>query len=242
MHESYRPQVERALQYIAGHLDRPLTVREVARAAYLSEFHFHRIFTAVMGEPVGRFISRRRLETAALLLAYHPEASVGQIALQCGYSSLSNFSKAFSAFFGCSPSRVRRPGAELPPSIGELPGASGKRFDPRALHVLPPEAGEHERREVLARLTAGLRFETREALEVACLASPAGYDLAAIEATWAELITRAQGLGLCDEAVDAYGMAHDSPMLTVAIDHYVHDAPIGGTVAYDILIKLRTRV
>ena len=84
--------------------------------AHRSEFHFHRIFTAIVGEPIGRFISRRRLETAALRLAYQPERSVGDIALACGYSSISNFSKAFSAFFGCSPSQVRRPREALPES------------------------------------------------------------------------------------------------------------------------------
>lgn len=37
MSESYRPQVERAIRFIVERLDRPLTVREVARVAHLSE-------------------------------------------------------------------------------------------------------------------------------------------------------------------------------------------------------------
>jgi AraC family transcriptional regulator len=88
MSESYRPQIERALRFIADHLDRPLTVAEVAKVAYLSEFHFHRIFSAVMGEPVGRYITRKRLEIAALRLAYEPDSSVTQIGQECGYSAL----------------------------------------------------------------------------------------------------------------------------------------------------------
>ena len=104
----YRPRVERALRFIGENLDRPLSVAEVARAAHLSEFHFHRIFAAVMGEPIGRLITRRRLELAALRLAYETERSVTDIALSVGFSSTSNFSKAFSAHFGCAPSRLRQ--------------------------------------------------------------------------------------------------------------------------------------
>jgi AraC family transcriptional regulator len=48
----------------------------------------------------------------------------------------------------------------------------------------------------------------------ACLKSPAGYDFAALEQTWIELITRARQLGIADEDVDAWGMGHDSPDLT----------------------------
>ncbi len=308
MSESYRPQVERAMRFIADHLDRPITAREVARVAHLSEFHFHRIFTAVVGEPIGRFTSRLRLETAALRLAYQRERSVGDIALGCGYSSISNFSKAFSAFFGCSPSQLRRPTAELPSGLGKLASTYGKRFHPRDLQALPPEASEEQRRACLAELARDLRFEARAAVDVACLASPAGYDPAALDLLWSALIGHARALGLCGDEVDAHGMVHDSPIITaaercryhacvpcpaamqlpaplfrgripagryavfrhagpvaaveatyraiyslwfphssvvpddfVAVDHYIHDGPVGGDITFDILIKVRPR-
>jgi AraC family transcriptional regulator len=216
MSETYRPQVERAVKFIADRLDRPITVREVARVAHLSEFHFHRIFTAVVGEPIGRFTTRLRLETAALLLAYRRDRSVGDIALRCGYSSISNFSKAFSGHFGCSPSRLRRPGGDLPAGVDALAGRHGGRFHPRDLYTLAPEAPDEQRRARLAALTRALRFEQRPAVEVACLASPAGYDPAALDAVWAALIGHAHALGLCEDEIDAYGLAHDSPVVTAA--------------------------
>ncbi len=204
------------MRFIADRLDRPITVREVARVAHLSEFHFHRIFTAVVGEPIGRFTTRLRLETAALWLAYRRDRSIGDIALACGYSSLSNFSKAFSAHFGCSPSRVRRPTAELPASVGRLARSHGKRFHPRDLYALPDDAPEEQRRAHLAALAADLRFVGRPALDVACLASPAGYDRDALAGTWSELIGHARALWLCEHTVDAYAMVHDSPAVTAA--------------------------
>src|SRR5689334_5629349 len=126
MTPDHRPRIERAVRYIAEHLAEPLTTAEVARVANTSEFHFHRIFAAAVGEPPGRFVTRLRLERAALRLAYEPELSVTEIALSSGYSSISNFTKAFSSWFGFPPSRVREPGAPLPSAV----------LDPAALYAL----------------------------------------------------------------------------------------------------------
>jgi AraC family transcriptional regulator len=210
----YRPRVERAIAHILEHLGEPLTLAAVARVAHLSEFHFHRIFASVAGEPVGRFITRKRLELAALRLAYEPQRPVTEIALDVGYSSISNFSKAFAAFFGCSPSAVRDPDATPPEAIGKLTRAYGKDFRPRELYALPEDVPEAERRERRARLARGLRYLDCPGLTVACLAGPGGYDPEGIGRTWEELIERGRALGLCGDDVDAYGMAFDSPQLT----------------------------
>lgn len=208
--EGWRPHVERALAYIAARLGEPLRLRDVAREARLSEFHFHRIFRAVMGEPVGQFITRRRLESGALMLAYHPQVSVTEIALRCGYSSVSNFSKAFSAWFGVSPRGVRAPGAAAM-GTGRLSQLTGRAFDPRALYALPPETDGARVRVALSALEAKLRIEDRPALELACCASPAGYELASVLQTWSRLLRHAEALGV--GPVDAWGLAFDSPNL-----------------------------
>lgn len=211
---SDRVRVERAVRYIAEHLDGPLTVAEVARAAHLSEFHFHRTFSAVTGESVGRFITRRRLELAALRLAYERERSITEIAMDSGYSSPSNFAKAFSAFFGCSPSRVRNPGGALPRAVGKLTRTYGKDFDPAALYAVPPGLSEEETRRVAAYWSSRVRFEDTPGFDVLCLRSEAGYQIESLVELFAELIARARQLGLCGEDVDAWGIAHDSPRLT----------------------------
>lgn len=208
---AHRPEIERALRFIAAHLDAPITVADVARAAHLSEFHFHRVFHSIVGEPIGRFITRRRLELSALRLAYEPDRSVTDVALSSGYSSASNFSKAFAAHFGCSPSQVRNPERGLPVALGKLTSLYGKDFRPEDLYTLPPELGREERRREAAKWGARVRFETTSGLDFACLAGPGGYDLAALERTWSELITCARQLGLCEGNVDAWGVPHDSP-------------------------------
>lgn len=213
MPTNYRARVERAIRFIREHSAEPLRLRDVARAAALSEFHFHRIFASVMHESVGRFIARTRLERCAFRLAYEPDASISEIALESGFSSASNFSKAFSARFGCAPSRVRTPGT-LPAAVVELVRRGARRVDPAALYALPREASAVERKRHAATLAKRVRFEQRAELPLACLASGNGYALAAIEAAWEELIERSRQLGLAREPFDAFGLSFDSPQLT----------------------------
>lgn len=211
MQTTQRAEIERALRFIADHLDEPLGVAEVARAARLSEFHFHRVFHAEVGEPIGRFVTRKRLELAALRLAYERDRNVTEIALSSGYSSMSNFSKAFSAYFGASPSDVRQ-GRHHGERLGKLTAQYGKSFTPADLYAVPPEVADVERRTRAAECTS--RMVNWEGLDFACLLGPGGYGLETLEPLWVDLIARGTQLGLCGEAVDAWGIAFDSPTVT----------------------------
>ncbi len=54
-----------AVLYIETHLTDDLDVRDIAACAYLSAYHFQRVFSAMCGVPVGEYIRRRRLTLAA---------------------------------------------------------------------------------------------------------------------------------------------------------------------------------
>jgi len=209
----YRARIERALRFIGERHAQPLTLRDVARAAALSEFHFHRVFSAVMGESVGQFITRTRLERAAFRLAYEPDASVTEIAEGAGYSSVSNFSKAFSARFALAPTGVRKREA-LPAALAKRRASAPRSREPTGLYALPREASAAKRERRYAKLARSVRFERTPARTLACLASANGYAFAAIEAAWRELVERALQLGL-PEPLDAYGLPFDSPQLTL---------------------------
>lgn len=211
---SARRQVEQALRFISENLERPIALAELARAANLSAFHFHRVFHAETGESPGRFLTRRRLELAALRLAYEPERSVTDIALSSGYSSSSNFTKAFTGYFGCSPSEARTPSRQ--PVVGKLANRYGKNFDPRTLYSLPPERSNEERAEEAAAWNRVVRFENADAKPFAALSCDDGYDLDAVTSTWTQLLTRTQQLGLWREDADAWGVPRDSPFITAA--------------------------
>ena len=102
----YRQRILRVQMYIQQNLDRDLPLEELARESYFSEYHFHRIFRAVVGEPLKEYIRRLRLERAASHLK-HTNNSIINIAFDAGYQTHEAFTRAFKATFGCSPSGFR---------------------------------------------------------------------------------------------------------------------------------------
>lgn len=92
--------------YIREHLDREIDIRTLAELSAFSPFHFHRIMRAYLGEPIGAFIVRTRVETAAKLLRY-TDLSVSDIAYRVGYDTPSSLTKSFCKLFGISPKEYR---------------------------------------------------------------------------------------------------------------------------------------
>ena len=95
-------RVMRAVVAIERDLDAPLSLPAVAEHACLSPFHFHRLFTAIVGEPPAEYVRRLRLERSAHELATSDRA-VADIACEAGYGSQSAFTRAFGELFGCAP-------------------------------------------------------------------------------------------------------------------------------------------
>lgn len=103
----YRRRINRAMNYIAEHLDSNPDLDEIATAANFSKYHFHRLFRALTGESVAGFTRRLRLERAALALGFDRQIEITTLALDLGFSSAQNFAKAFRKHFGCTPSEYR---------------------------------------------------------------------------------------------------------------------------------------
>jgi len=100
--------------------DRPLSVREVAREAAMSPFHFIRQFESVFGATPHQFRIQSRLERAKHLLAIS-DYSVTDVCMEVGFSSLGSFSSLFTRRFGTAPSAYRRQIRSLMAVPGELP-------------------------------------------------------------------------------------------------------------------------
>jgi len=105
----YAQRIDRVIDHVRRNLHRPVKLAELANVACLSEFHFHRIFTAISGETLNNFTNRLRLEKAARLLRYSAQ-SLTDIALECGFSSSATFSRAFRSGYDTSPSQFRKSG------------------------------------------------------------------------------------------------------------------------------------
>ncbi len=102
----YEGKVRDIMQYIQNNLDKDLNVKTLAEQTNISFFHFHRIMRAYLGEPLGAYINRLRLDTAGKLIKYSND-TIGDIALKIGYSDLQAFSKSFTREYGISPSDYR---------------------------------------------------------------------------------------------------------------------------------------
>jgi AraC family transcriptional regulator len=101
---TYVQRVNLAIDHIVGHLHEPLQLRDLARVAMLSPFHFHRVFQALVGSTPNDFAKRLRLEKALGLMSRNRSTSLTTIALECGFSSSSDFSRCFKQHFGVPPS------------------------------------------------------------------------------------------------------------------------------------------
>lgn len=103
--DDYLSRVNRAIDHVVRNLGEPLRLEEVARAAHFSPFHFHRVFQSVVGETLGQFVKRLRLERALQMMSHAPKTSLTRIALECGFASSSDFSRGFKQRYGVAPSR-----------------------------------------------------------------------------------------------------------------------------------------
>ena len=105
--EDYQERLNRVLLHIQQHLDEPLSLEVLARVACFSQFHFHRIFAAFVGETAGTHVRRLRLELAARRLVHTPR-TVTEIELSAGYETPAAFNKAFRGRFHTTPTAFRR--------------------------------------------------------------------------------------------------------------------------------------
>jgi AraC family transcriptional regulator len=105
--ELYR-RVLRGRDFLLSSLDQPIRLNDIARAACLSSFHFHRVFKETFGMTPQKYLAIQRLERAAHLLR-HTGRTVTEITLESGFQSPGSFSSLFSRHFGVSPTEYRRP-------------------------------------------------------------------------------------------------------------------------------------
>ncbi|MCA1613515.1 MAG: AraC family transcriptional regulator [Acidobacteria bacterium] len=99
-------RVRRAVELMHAHMDRELPLEELAAAAYLSPFHFARLFKKVTGTSPHAYLAALRIGRAQTLFAA-TDASVTEIAARVGYSSPSHFTKAFRQSTGLTPRAFR---------------------------------------------------------------------------------------------------------------------------------------
>ncbi len=99
--------INKVLLYIRDHADEPISLKKLAAMGNFSPYHFHRIISAYLNEPLYAYIKKQRLAKAAQLLRY-TRHSVTSVSLAVGYNSTSSFSSAFKNEFGLSAGSYRK--------------------------------------------------------------------------------------------------------------------------------------
>src|SRR4029078_1004716 len=103
---SHRRAVERAITDARERLCEPISLHDMSRVAYLSAFHFNRVFHQITGLPPAKFISAMRLDEAKRLLL-NTNLSITDICFEVGYNSLSTFTRYFTQRVGLGPREFR---------------------------------------------------------------------------------------------------------------------------------------
>ena len=100
-------RIQGALAYAKRNLDKPLTVGQLAAAAYLSPRQFSRAFRAETGQSPAKAVENLRLEAARLIMerSRHP---IEVVARQTGFADRDRMRRAFLRAFGQPPQVIRR--------------------------------------------------------------------------------------------------------------------------------------
>lgn len=213
MNRQYEVRIDRVIQYIEANLAKKISLTEVAKISHFSVYHFHRIFTGIVGETVNDYIVRRRLERAVNVLIFKTELSITQVALDNGFSSSANFAKAIKLHFGFSPSEIRNPGKVKDSKIGNISSKYGKDFNPSDLYPTRI-TNDVMSKTNLEDTTMNIEVRELKSLRVCTLASQRGYEPGAIYQAWEKLIEWAVRNGIKQDEQKRFAFAFDNPTVT----------------------------
>jgi hypothetical protein len=105
----------------------------MSRVAYLSTFHFNRVFHQITGLPPAKFIAAMRLDEAKRLLL-NTDRSITDISFEVGYTSLSTFTRRFNQRVGLGPREFRYLAERITPTSVESLCAHYAELTGRAMH------------------------------------------------------------------------------------------------------------
>lgn len=104
-------RIAKAIEYLRLHFKEQPSLEEVAKAAYLSPFHFQRLFNEWAGVSPKKFLQFLNVEYAKGLLA--KQSTLSDVAFETGLSSTSRLHDLFISIEGMSPAVFKKGGDNL---------------------------------------------------------------------------------------------------------------------------------
>lgn len=99
--------IEQSLNFIEEHLTEEISAEELASIVSLSSFYFQRLFKRLVNKPVQEYVKLRRLSKVIENLG-NSEQRILDVALEYGFSSHANFTRAFKETYGITPEDYRK--------------------------------------------------------------------------------------------------------------------------------------
>jgi transcriptional regulator GlxA family with amidase domain len=99
-------QLQQVLDYIYAHLDRDLSLIELAKTLNLSPTYFASAFKQAIDISPHQYVIKQRVERAKLMLS-KTDLTISDIALQVGFSSQSHLNQQFKRLTGITPKQIR---------------------------------------------------------------------------------------------------------------------------------------
>lgn len=104
--EEYVEKFNKICEYISIHCSEDLDLDTIASMSGFSKFYFSRLFKQFTNITFYKYVNQKRIEKAAKLLT-EPKNSITDIAINCGFSSISSFIRMFKIIKGCTPTEFR---------------------------------------------------------------------------------------------------------------------------------------
>ncbi|QVK16887.1 helix-turn-helix domain-containing protein [Mycoplasmatota bacterium] len=99
--------IQKAVDYIEDNICEKLEYSIIAKQAYMSSFHFQKLFSLIIGYTLGEYIRNRRLSFSREDVL-STDMKIIDIAFKYGYSTPEGFTRAFYRFYGVTPLAARR--------------------------------------------------------------------------------------------------------------------------------------
>ncbi|WP_067840309.1 helix-turn-helix domain-containing protein [Amphibacillus sediminis] len=111
--QSTHKEVLEACVYISMHVDRKISLDEIAQKLFLNPSYFSRLFKKEVGITFVEYIKKLKMERAKELLN-ETQLTIGEISERVGYDGQSYFIKLFKQHEGVTPIEYRRVNAAKP--------------------------------------------------------------------------------------------------------------------------------
>ncbi len=104
--EDYASKFVEICDYIDAHCSEDLKLDDIADMSGFSKFYFERLFKQFTGTSFYKYVNQKRIAKASELLI-EPGNSVTDVALNCGFMSISSFIRMFKLQKGCTPTEFK---------------------------------------------------------------------------------------------------------------------------------------